>query len=168
MCNNYEKINSLIEEIKRNPYRGLCESTYINDKIYKEFAKRKDLKWVKIQDLKLKYRWTDEEAQIMYDKTPDGWTDGVGVYRFYDFGKGENKVVKEDGVDKLFHEPQHDHIVSRDEAKRLGWTEKQINHPTNLQYISAIQNFMKRNFTKEMWDAVSPTVSQLFRSTGEK
>ena len=167
MCNNYEKINSLIEETKRSPYRGLCESTYINDKIYKEFAKRKDLKWVKIQDLKLKYRWTDEEAQMMYDKTPDGWTDGVGVYRFYDFGKGENKVVKEDGVDKLFHEPQHDHIVSRDEAKRLGWTEKQINHPSNLQYISAIQNFMKRNFTKEMWDAVSPTVSQLFNTTGE-
>jgi hypothetical protein len=167
MCNNYEKINSLIEETKRSPYRGLCESTYINDKIYKEFAKRKDLKWVKIQDLKLKYRWTDEEAQLMYDKTPDGWTDGVGVYRFYDFGKGENKVVKEDGVDKLFHEPQHDHIVSRDEAKRLGWTEKQINHPSNLQYISAIQNFMKRNFTKEMWDAVSPTVSQLFNTTGE-
>jgi len=167
MCNNYEKINLLIEETKRSPYRGLCESTYINDKIYKEFAKRKDLKWVKIQDLKLKYRWTDEEAQMMYDKTPDGWTDGAGVYRFYDFGKGENKVVKEDGVDKLFHEPQHDHIVSRDEAKRLGWTEKQINHPSNLQYISAIQNFMKRNFTKEMWDAVSPTVSQLFNTTGE-
>ena len=75
----------------------------------------------------------------------------------------ENKVVKEDGIDKLFHEPQHDHIVSRDEAKRLGWTDKQINHPSNIQYISAIQNFMKRNFTKEMWRAVSPTIEQLFK-----
>jgi hypothetical protein len=163
MCNNYEKINSLIEETKRNPYRGLCESTYINDKTYKEFAKRKDLKWVKIQDLQLKYKWSDEETQIMYSKTPDGWSDGFGIYRLYDFGKGENKVVKEDGIDKLFHEPQHDHIVSRDEAKRLGWPDSQINHPDNIQYISAIQNFMKRNFTKEMWIAVSPTIDKLFQ-----
>lgn len=162
MCNDYQKINALIEEKKHSPFRGLCESTYINDKVYAEFARRKDLKWVKVQDLKLKYRWTDKEAQLMYDKTPDGWTDGVGIYRFFDFGKGENKVVKEDGIDKLFHEPQHDHIVTRDEAKRLGWTDKEINHPNNLQYISAIQNFMKRNFTREMWLAVSPTINSLF------
>ena len=100
---------------------------------------------------------------MMYDKTPDGWTDGSGVYRLFDFGKGENKVVKDEGVDKLFHEPQHDHIVSRNEAKQLGWTNEQINHPSNLQYISAIQNFMKRNFTKDMWEAVSPTIGQLFK-----
>jgi hypothetical protein len=163
MCNNYEQINALIEEKKHSPFRGLCEATYISDKIYSEFARRKDLKWVKIQDLKLKYRWSDAEAQLMYEKTPDGWTDGVGVHRLFDFGKGENKVVKEDGIDKLFHEPQHDHIVSRDEAKQLGWTDKEINHPNNLQYISAIQNFMKRNFTKAMWEAVSPTVGNLFK-----
>jgi len=162
MCNDYEKINRLIEYKKQNPFKGLCEATYINDRIYAEFAKRKDLKWVKAQDLKLKYRWTDDEAQLLYEKTPDGWTDGVGVYRLYDFGKGENKTVKEDGVDKLFHEAQHDHIVSKDEAKRLGWTEEQINHPTNIQYITASQNFMKRNFTKEMWLAVAPTILDLF------
>ncbi len=163
MCNNFEKINSLIKEKKANPYRGLCEATYINDKIYGEFAKKRDLKWVKIQDLKLKYKWTREQAEIMYNKTPDGWVDSAGNYRLFDFGKGENKVVKEEGVDKLFHEPQHDHIVSRDEAKALGWTTQQINHPDNLQYISAIQNFMKRNFTKEMWEAVAPTMNSLFK-----
>lgn len=162
MCNNYAMINSLIEEKKKNPYKGLCESTYINDNVYAEFARRRDLKWVKIQDLRLKYKWSKEETELMYSKTPDGWTDGNGVYRLFDFGKGENKVVSEDGIDKLFHEPQHDHIVSRDEAKRLGWSDKQINHPNNLQYISAIQNFMKRNFTKEMWQAVSPTIGTLF------
>jgi hypothetical protein len=163
MANDYVKINELIDNVKCNPFRGLCEQTYISDNIYAEFAKRKDLKWVKIQDLRLKYKWSLEETQMMYDKTPDGWTDGAGVYRSFDFGKGENKVVKEDGINKLFHEPQHDHIVSRDEAKRLGWTDKQINHPSNIQYISAIQNFMKRNFTKEMWNAVSPTIEQLFK-----
>lgn len=163
MCNEYTKINDLIQGKQNNPFRGLCEATYINDRIYSEFAKRKDLKWVKIQDLRLKYRWTEEEAQLMYDKTADGWTDALGVYRLYDFGKGENKVVKADGIDKLFHEPQHDHIVSRDEAKKLEWSEKQINHPNNLQYISAIQNFMKRNFTKDMWEAVYPTISKLFQ-----
>jgi hypothetical protein len=164
MANDYVKINELITNVKHNPFRGLCEQTYINDNIYSEFAKRKDLKWVKIQDLRLKYKWSAEETQMMYDKTDNGWTDGNDVYRLFDFGKGENKVVKEDGIDKLFHEPQHDHIVSRDEAKRLGWTEKQINHPSNIQYISAIQNFMKRNFTKEMWRAVSPTIEQLFKN----
>lgn len=163
MCNDYQAINALIKEKQSNPFRGLCEATYINDRIYSDFAKRKDLKWVKIQDLKLKYRWTDEEAALMYNKTEDGWVDALGIFRLYDFGKGENKVVKEDGIDKLFHEPQHDHIVSRDEAKKLGWSERQINHPSNLQYISAIQNFMKRNFTKEMWDAVSPTIMHLFK-----
>jgi Txe/YoeB family toxin of Txe-Axe toxin-antitoxin module len=163
MANDYVKINELITEVKHNPFRGLCEQTYINDSIYAEFARRKDLKWVKIQDLRLKYKWTNDETQMMYDKTADGWTDGSNIYRLFDFGKGENKVVKEDGIDKLFHEPQHDHIVSRDEAKRLGWTDKQINHPSNIQYISAIQNFMKRNFTKEMWRAVSPTIEQLFK-----
>jgi hypothetical protein len=164
MCNDYEKINKLIQEKKAAPYRGICEATYINDKIYSEFAKRRDLKWVKVQDLKLKYRWSDSETQLMYDKTSDGWTDSVGVYRAFDFGKGENKIVKEDGVDRLFHEPQHDHIVSRDEAKQLGWTDKQINHPDNLQYISGIQNFMKRNFTRDMWLAVSPTIEKLFKT----
>ena len=163
MCNDFESINVQILEKKSNPYRGLCDSTYINESVWQDFAKHKDLKRIKVLDLKFKYKWTEQEAQMMYDKTPDGWTDGFGVYRLFDFGKGENKVVKDEGVDKLFHEPQHDHIVSRDEAKQLGWTNEQINHPSNLQYISAIQNFMKRNFTKDMWKAVSPTIEQLFK-----
>lgn len=162
MSNDFQKINALIEQKKQSPFRGLCEATYINDRIYSEFAKRKDLKWVKVQDLKLKYRWSNEEALMMYEKSPDGWTDALGNYRLFDYGKGENKVVVEEGDDKLFHEPQHDHIVSRAEAKKLGWTDKQINHPSNLQYISGIQNFMKRNFTKEMWLAVAPTILALF------
>lgn len=163
MCNDFEAINAQIMEKKSNPYRGLCDATYINESVWQDFAKHKDLKRIKVLDLKFKYKWTEQEAQMMYDKTPDGWTDGSGVYRLFDFGKGENKVVKDEGVDKLFHEPQHDHIVSRDEAKQLGWTNEQINHPSNLQYISAIQNFMKRNFTKDMWEAVSPTIGQLFK-----
>jgi|AntAceMinimDraft_1070359.scaffolds.fasta_scaffold00436_41 hypothetical protein len=164
MCNDYKLINALIEEKKHNPFKGVCESTYINDGIYAEFAKRKDLKWIRVQDLRLLYHWSEEKTQMMYDKTVkvDGWTDGHGIYRLYDFGKGANKIVKEDGVDKLFHEAQHDHIISRDEARRLGWTEEQINHPSNIQWASAIQNFMKRNFTKEMWLAVSPTIPNLY------
>lgn len=164
MCNDFETINAKILEKKSKPYRGLCDATYINESVWQEFAKHKDLKKIKVLDLKFKYKWTNEEAQMMYDKTLDGWTDGAGVYRLFDFGKGENKVVKDDGIDKLFHEPQHDHIVSRDEAKQLGWTSEQINHPSNLQYISAIQNYMKRNFTKEMWIAVSPTINNLFKN----
>lgn len=162
MCNDYQAINAKIQYVKDNPFRGLDDATYINESVWREFTKHRDLKRIKVLDLKYKYRWSDAETKEMYDKTPDGWTDATGVYRLYDFGKGENKIVKDDGVDKLFHEPQHDHIVSKDEAKRLGWSDKQINHPSNIQFASAIQNFMKRNFTKEMWEAVSPTIIELF------
>ena len=40
--------------------------------------------------------------------------------------------------------------------------EKQINDPDNIQYISAIQNLMKNYFNKEQWEAVSPTILNLF------
>jgi len=116
-----------------------------------------------VLDLKYKYRWTDEQVERMYTKTADGWTDASGTYRLFDFGKGENKVCNQDGIDRQFHEPQHDHIVSRSEAADLGWTEKQINDPDNIQYISAIQNLMKNYFNKEQWEAVSPTITELFK-----
>ena len=162
MINDYEAINKLIQERKDKPFRGLCENTYINDRIHSQFSERKDLKWVKVQELKLKYQWTDAEAEEMYNKTPDGWTDAFGHYRLFDFGKGENKVVKEYNEDRALHEPQHDHIVSRSEAKKLGWTNKQINHPSNIQFISAIQNQMKRDWNKDMWAAVATTIGDLF------
>lgn len=162
MCNDYNTVNKLIQEKKDNPFRGLDDSTYINESVWREFTKHRDLKRVKVLDLKYKYRWTDEQAERMYQKTPDGWTDAMGVYRLFDFGKGENKVCKEDGIDRQFHEPHHDHIVSRSEARELGWTEKQVNDPDNIQYISAIQNLMKNYFNKEQWEAVSPTILSLF------
>ena len=160
--NDYKEINRLIEERKNNPFRGLDDATYINESVWREFAKHRDLKRIKVLELKYKYRWTDEQVERMYAKTPDGWTDSNGVYRLFDFGKAENKVCSEYNIDQQLHEPQHDHIVSRKEAKKLGWTEKQINDPSNIQYICAMQNLMKNYFTKEQWLAVSPTIIGLF------
>jgi len=146
MCNDFERVNKLIQQTKNNPFRGLDDATYINESVWRDFAKHKDLKRVRVLDLQYKYRWTDD----------------FGVYRLFDFGKGENKVCSEDGIDRQLHEPQHDHITSRSEAKDKGWSEKQINDPDNIQYISAIQNLMKNYFNKEQWKAVSPTILSLF------
>ena len=163
MCNDFERINKLIQERKDAPFRGLDDATYINESVWRDFTKHKDLKRVRVLQLKYKYRWTDEQVDRMYAKSEDGWLDGAGVYRLFDYGKGENKVCVEDGVDRQFHEPQHDHIVSRSEAKALGWTDKEINDPSNIQYISAVQNIVKTYLNKEQWAAVSPTIAPLFK-----
>jgi hypothetical protein len=152
MCNDFDSVNKLIQQTKDNPFRGLDDATYINESVWRDFAKHKDLKRVRVLDLQYKYRWTDEQVERMYAKTPDGWTDDFGVYRLFDFGKGENKVCSEDGIDRQLHEPQHDHITSRSEAKDKGWSEKEINDPDN----------MKNYFNKEQWKAVSPTILSLF------
>lgn len=162
MCNDYEKINDLIRAKRENPYRGLDDGTYINESVWKDFAEHRDLKKVWIAMLKTKYQWTNEQADRLYEKTADGWFDGKGTYRLFDFGRGKNKICKENNIDRDFHEPQHDHIVSRTEAKLLGWPDEQINDPSNIQVISAIQNRAKSSFNKEQWDSVYPTIGKLF------
>jgi len=44
MCNDYEAVNKLIQEKKDNPFRGLDDATYINESVWREFAKHRDLK----------------------------------------------------------------------------------------------------------------------------
>lgn len=163
MCNDYNYINKLITDRKMNPYEGLCESTYIDVYHYREFAKRRDLKWLWVQSLKRQYKWDEDTALILYNKTPDGWYDAHGIYRLFDFGRGKNKTVNQHNNDKLFHEPHHDHIISRFVAAQLGWSEQQVNHPDNLQIISKIQNQVKGQLTAEQAIAVLPTIPDLCR-----
>ena len=94
MCNDYEVVNKLIQEKKDNPFRGLDDATYINENVWRDFAKHRDLKRIKVLDLKYKYRWTDEQVERMYAKTADGWTDANGTYRLFDFGKAKIRFVK--------------------------------------------------------------------------
>ena len=62
-----EQINEAIVNQKQNPFRGNTENTYLNDSIFKEFVKHRDLKRVYVTKLGLKYRWSDEEIQLIID-----------------------------------------------------------------------------------------------------
>ena len=156
---NFVAINESISTLEL--YKGLDEGTYYTMSIFNEFCKTRDLKRVAIFGYyKSKYQWTVTQAQEMYDKAPDGWTDGVSVYRKFDWGKGENKIKC--GGDWEWHEPQLDHIVPKSRAKAMGWTREQINHPGNFQVLPAFLNRILSNLTDEQAPAILPLVIAQF------
>lgn len=156
---NFVAINESISTLE--PYKGFDEGTYYTMSIFNEFCKTRDLKRVAIFGYyKSKYQWTVTQAQEMYDKAPDGWTDGVSVYRKFDWGKGENKIKC--GEDWEWHEPQLDHIVPKSRAKAMGWTREQINHPSNFQVLPAFLNRILSNLTDEQAPAILPLVIAQF------
>ena len=156
---NFVAINESISTLEL--YKGFDEGTYYTMSIFNEFCKTRDLKRVAIFGYyKSKYQWTVTQAQEMYDKAPDGWTDGVSVYRKFDWGKGENKIKC--GGDWEWHEPQLDHIVPKSRAKAMGWTREQINHPGNFQVLPAFLNRILSNLTDEQAPAILPLVIAQF------
>lgn len=159
---NYQKINETIE--KRKPHRRYEENTYFTNKLYDDFCfeRKGDYKYLAIYGpYRSKYKWTMEQCQIMYDKCPDTWTDSLGVVRKFDWGKGENQVVS-DRHDQDWHIPELDHIVSRDEGVRRGWTQEQIDDPNNMQVLPRILNRMLSNITDEEAQAVIPLLVAQF------
>ena len=157
----YELINEAIVKQKENPFKGNKDNTYLNDNVFREFVKHRDLKRVYVTKLGLKYRWSQEEIELMYEKTPDSWETASGKIYYFDFGLGENKVAV-DGRDEQKHQPHHDHITSRFIAKQDGWDESEINHPNNIQIIAKIRNEMKSWYTLEEWNDIAPTITKLF------
>jgi hypothetical protein len=156
---NFAFINESIAN--RQPSMSFDEDTYYNIDLFNEFSETDDLKRVAIFGYyKSKYRWTNAKAEEMYLKAPDGWTDGLGVYRAYDWGKGKNKIKC--GEDWEWHEPQLDHIVPKSRAKLLGWTPEQINHPSNFQVLPALINRILSNLTDEMAPAILPIILAQF------
>jgi hypothetical protein len=152
-------INEAIDN--REFYTSFDEGTYYTMGIFTEFCNTRDLKRVAIFGYyKSKYRWTDAEAEEMYNKTPDGWTDGLGVYRKYDWGRGENKIEKAE--DWEWHDPQLDHIKPRSKAKAEGWTDAETNHPRNFQVLPAIINRILSNMSDEQAPALLPIIIAQF------
>jgi hypothetical protein len=160
---NAKQINEAIRA--RKPYRQFDDRTYINEVIWDDFCNehKGDYKYVAIfGKYKVKYHWTKEECQMMYDKSPDSWCLPNGEELLYDWGKGKNKVVS-NFHDQKFHIPELDHIISRDECAQLGWTEKQTNHPSNMQVIPGKLNKMKSDLTKEEAILLIPMLLDLFK-----
>lgn len=160
---NYKKLNEAIQ--KRKPHRRYEENTYFTSTLWEAFCNeyKQDYKYIAIYGpYRSKYKWTPDQCKQMYDKSPDSWTDGIGVVRLYDWGKGENQVVK-NRHDQDWHVPQLDHIVSRDEAKLLGWTQEQIDDPSNMQVLPTNLNRMLSNITEAMAPALIPAFLKQFK-----
>jgi hypothetical protein len=157
---NYQILNEAISA--RQPCTSFEDNTYYTKDLWNHFCENKDYKYVAIFGYyKNKYRWTDAQAQQMYDNAPDGWTDGIGVYRIYDWGRGENLVI-ENWHDSEWHLPELDHIVSRDEAARLGWSQEQIDSPDNMQVLVRKVNRILTNMTDEEASSLLPIIIQQF------
>jgi 5-methylcytosine-specific restriction endonuclease McrA len=62
-----------------------------------------------------------------------------------DYGLGKNNTKDKSDVNT----PSTDHIVAQDTAKKLGWTNEQINDISNLWIICMRCNLLKNNSTAE-------------------
>ncbi len=151
--NKYLEMNSAIAE--RNPCTSFEENTYYHYSLFEHFCDNKDYKYVTIFGYyKNKYDWSNEEAQEMYDKTPDGWTDGTGIYRLYDWGRGENKLARNNDTDRDWHEPHLDHIIPKSKGG--------LNNPSNMQVLPRKLNIILSNLTEDEASAILPLLLAQF------
>ena len=147
----YQVINESIKT--REPYSSRDEATYYTHELFKHFCRNRDYKYVAIFGYyKNKYDWTDEQALEMYNKAPDGWTDGLGIYRLYDWGRGENKIARDSVRD--WHEPHLDHIIPRSKGG--------TNEPANFQVLPRKLNIILSNLTDDEAPALLPLLISQF------
>ena len=148
---NYAEMNAAIAG--RNPCSSWEENTYYTYQLFEHFCDNYDYKYVTIFGYyKVKYDWTDEEALEMYNKAPDEWTDGLGIRRLYDWGRGDNKIARDTNRD--WHEPHLDHIVPRSKGG--------TNEPSNFQVLPRKVNIILSNLTDEEAPALLPLVLAQF------
>lgn len=148
---NHIEINLAI--VNRKPCTSFEENTYYTYPLFEHFCDYKDYKHIAIFGYyKHKYDWSDEEALEMYNKAPDSWTDGIGVHRLYDWGRGKNKIVRDN--DRDWHEPHLDHIVPRSKGGS--------NKPSNMQVLPRKLNIILSNLTEDEAPALLPLLLEQF------
>lgn len=151
IMHNYNEMNTAIAG--RNPCSSWEENTYYTYALFEHFCDHRDYKYVTIFGYyKNKYDWTDEQATEMYEKAPDGWTDGKGIYRIYDWGRGENKLARNE--DRDWHEPHLDHIVPRSKGGS--------NDPSNMQVLPRKLNIILSNLTEDEAESLLPLLLAQF------
>lgn len=107
------------ESIKnRKLFTGFDESTYYRKSLYDMVADNADdpliLFKVKIFGFyKYRYRWTNKDCQKFFDSHKENALghEVNGVWYYYDWGSGENKVTND-----AMHEPTLDHILPREQG----------------------------------------------------
>ena len=143
-------INRRISE--RSPCTFFDPGTYFTMDLFYHFCEHGDYKWVAIRGFYAdKYGWNDDQCRTVHGASPDGWYDGLGVWRAYDWGKGHNKVIQTHD-ERDWHEPQLDHVTPR---SRGGG-----NDPGNMQVLPRIINRILSNMTRDHAPSLLPVLTE--------
>jgi len=164
----HEEINKAI--LNRELFSGQEEGTYFNQELYNYFCDNYDDPYLLFKleiygYYRPKYKWTKEQADWFIENNlqeSSKWSpDGINEY-YYDWGRGKNLIT-----DDILHFPHLDHIISQDEAKELGWTQAQIDNPTNMRIRCSRLNTSKSNIKSnlERWAVIVDQFNDLDIST---
>jgi hypothetical protein len=136
----------------RQPCTFFDPGTYSNIDLFYHFCDHGDCKWVAIRGFYGdRYGWSEEQCRMIHAASPDGWVDGVGTWRAYDWGKGFNKVIST-GDERDWHEPQFDHVVPRSRGGS--------NDPGNMQVLPRIVNRILSNIAREQAPLLLPVITE--------
>jgi len=121
-----------------NLYPKYDPATYHTRELYRTVVETRDLRPVWAHKNSQKWKVDYEPFLFLCKETCSCCSSPLN------YGLGKNNVDKSD-----IHTPSTDHIISQDEAKKLGWTEEQINHISNLWIVCVRCNTLKNNSTPE-------------------